>query len=80
MYFTYILQSLKSGGYYIGYSGNILERLSAHNRGSTRSTKAGRPWKLVYAVEFTSKEEAMKREKLIKSYKGGDAFKNLIAN
>jgi putative endonuclease len=34
---------------------------------------------LIYVEEFGSKTEALFREKQIKSYKGGEAFKRLIA-
>ncbi len=79
MYYIYILQSQKSNRYYIGYTSNIANRLEAHSRGSSRSTKLGRPWKLIYSEEFNNKKASMKREKEIKSYKGGIAFKNLIS-
>jgi putative endonuclease len=80
MYFTYILQSQKNGKYYIGHTADIAKRLESHNRGSNYSTKPGRPWKLVYNEEFSDKKSAMKREKIIKSYKGGDSFKSLLNN
>jgi len=52
--------------------------LDAHNRGSNQSTKANRPWKLIYSEKYSVKTEAAKRERQIKSYKGGYAFKQLI--
>ncbi|WP_367119222.1 GIY-YIG nuclease family protein, partial [uncultured Mucilaginibacter sp.] len=33
MFYTYILQSTKSGRYYIGHTSNIEERLERHNTG-----------------------------------------------
>jgi len=80
MYFVYILKSLKNNRQYIGHTSNISERLSAHNRGSNRSTKNGRPWKLIYTETYDEKIIAARREREIKSYKGGDAFKNLLNN
>ncbi len=38
------------------------------------------PWELIYIEKFNNKIEAVKREKQIKSYKGGEAFKRLIKN
>ncbi len=35
---------------------------------------------MVYYEKFSSKREAIKREKQIKSYKGGNAFKKLIGD
>ncbi|PIR43756.1 nuclease [candidate division WWE3 bacterium CG10_big_fil_rev_8_21_14_0_10_32_10] len=47
MYFVYILQSLKDGTYYIGYTGkNPEDRLTEHNKGKSRYTKGHIPYKL----------------------------------
>lgn len=79
MYQVYILESGIQTRYYIGHSHNLAERLMNHNSGKVRSTKAYRPWKIVYSELCESKQEAYKREFQIKSYKGGEAFKKLIA-
>ena len=50
-----------------------------HNSGKHRSTKWRVPFKLVHVEAFENKREALKQEKQIKSYKGGEAFKKLIA-
>lgn len=42
-------------------------------------TKPYRPYKLVYLEKFNMKSEALRREKQLKSYKGGGALKKLIA-
>ena len=78
MYEVYILKSEAYTRYYIGHSHNTAERLVTHNNGTVRSTKAYRPWKIVYSEPFANKQEAYKRERQIKSYKGGEAFKKLI--
>ena len=78
MYFTYILQSLKDGGYYIGYASELSIRLKRHNNGLVRSTKTRRPLKLIYQESYNTKQEAYRRERQIKSYKGGVAFRKLI--
>jgi putative endonuclease len=77
-YFVYILQSLKDNSYYIGYTSNLENRLKYHNSGKQRYTKHRLPFKLVYSEEFDNKTDALKREKLIKHFKGGEAFKRLI--
>lgn len=78
-YFVYVLQSLKDKGFYIGITTNPTRRLKYHNLGTNRSTKTRVPFKLVYYEEFSDKRAALKREKQIKSYKGGNAFKRLIS-
>ena len=49
-----------------------------HNLGKVKSTKSYKPWKLVYVERIENRSAAFTREKEIKSYKSGDAFKNLI--
>ncbi len=78
MFFIYIIQSEKTNRYYVGYTGNIDQRLEKHNAGGVNSTKHVIPWKLKYTEEFTNKVDAWKRERQIKSYKGGKAFKLLL--
>jgi putative endonuclease len=78
-YCVYILRSLKDGKFYIGSTSNVKTRLSFHNAGLQRSTKSRIPFELIYSEEYNSKTEALKREKQIKSYKGGEALKKLIA-
>ncbi|MBI5079374.1 GIY-YIG nuclease family protein [Candidatus Wolfebacteria bacterium] len=78
MFYTYILKSLKNGKFYIGYTGNLLKRLERHNAGYANYTKNRGPFKMVYSETFATRIEAIKREKQIKNYKGGDEFKKLI--
>ena len=78
MYFVYILKSLTVLRYYIGSSENVARRLSDHNSGKVKSTKAYQPWEVVYLEKFNIKSDALKREKQIKSYKSGNAFKKLL--
>ena len=77
-YYVYILQSLKDYKYYIGSTSNVTERLKFHNAGLQRSTRNRIPFKLVLSEEYGSKVEALKREKQIKNWKGGEAFKSLV--
>ncbi|HDR90585.1 MAG TPA: GIY-YIG nuclease family protein [Bacteroidetes bacterium] len=78
MYYVYILKSLKDGKYYIGSASNLTSRLDYHNFGKQRSTRNRTPFSLIYSEEFPEKSQALKREKQIKAFKGGEAFKKLI--
>jgi putative endonuclease len=78
MYFVYILESKKTHKHYIGSTSNLERRLAEHNEGRVKSTKKYIPWKIIYTEEYLTKSEALKRERQIKSYKGGEAFKKLI--
>lgn len=77
-WYIYILQSEKNGKYYIGYTSNVDERLKTHNQKMVRATKSGAPWKIIHTEEFQNRQEAYRRERQIKRYKSGEAFKKLI--
>ena len=77
-YYVYILRSLKDQKFYIGSTSNVEARLKFHNGGLQRSTRNRTPFELVLMEEFSTKEEALKREKQLKAWKGGEAFKKLI--
>jgi len=78
MFYVYILRSKKDGSYYVGYTSHLQKRVERHNQGRSKYTKGKVPLYLVYYKKFQTKREAMKMEKLIKSFKGGEAFKTLI--
>ncbi len=77
-HYVYILQSLKDKKYYIGETEDVDARLLFHNAGRQRSTKNRIPFILILSEQFETRAEALKREKQIKSWKGGSAFKKLI--
>ena len=78
MFYVYILKSEKDGKFYIGSTKNIEQRLYRHNKGLVKSTKNRTPFVLVYYERFLTLSEARRRERKIKSYKGGKAFDNLM--
>jgi putative endonuclease len=78
-HFVYILQSLRDNKYYIGETADVAARLLFHNAGRQRSTKNRIPFIIILVEKFETREDALKREKQIKSWKGGNAFKLLIA-
>lgn len=78
MYYVYILKSKKANKYYTGYSRNPEERLKEHNAGRTKSLLRYLPLEIVRVEEYPIYEEARKRERQIKSYKSGEAFKKLL--
>lgn len=52
--------------YYCVSTQNIENRLAEHNAGETKSIKHGNPWKLIGYLQFTTRSEAIKKEKQIK--------------
>ncbi len=77
-FFTYILYSDSKDRYYIGSTEDVDLRLIRHNAGATPSTKPGRPWRIVYTEEHSSKTNALVRENYIKSMKSRKYIETLI--
>jgi putative endonuclease len=78
MYFVYILFSQSANKFYIGYTSNLAERIIRHNQKSKGFTGKNDDWVLVYSEEFSSKSEAIFREKQIKSWKSKVKILELI--
>lgn len=78
MFKVYILKNNLTGKHYIGSTNDLIRRINEHNRGQTKSTKRKGIWKIIYTENYSSILEAKRRERLIKSYKGGNAFKKLL--
>ena len=70
MYYLYVLQSQNFNKFYIGVTQDIQNRLKRHNKGSTKSTKPYRPWKMIYFEKYLNKKLACKREFYLKHPKG----------
>lgn len=69
-YYVYILQSLKDGNNYTGYTENLRSRFEQHNAGEVVSTKNRIPFKLVYFEGCLSQKDALRREKYLKTHYG----------
>jgi putative endonuclease len=66
-FFVYILYSPTLDRYYVGQTQDLEERLGRHNSGRNKSTKGGIPWTMVHFQEFSSRNEAMERERKVKN-------------
>lgn len=66
-FYAYVLRSINFERNYVGFTQDVKTRLNQHNSGKTKSTKPFKPWRLLFSEEFDSKEEALKREKWLKS-------------
>ncbi len=74
-YYTYVLKSLKNGDIYIGSTENLTNRIKRHNSCKVKSTKAYRPWKLLEYYEFSTRSEAVKYERFLKSHQQKEIIK-----
>ena len=80
MYFVYILYSVSSKKTYVGYSNNVDRRLQEHNFTETTGfTLRYRPWTLIRTEQYTTKQEAIERERFLKTGRGRDEIKSYIA-
>ena len=68
MHYVYVLQSISTGKYYIGYTVDLKKRVSQHNAGLSRYTKHDKPWKIVYVEAYRTEDLAREREKQLKRH------------
>ena len=70
MYYTYVLVSEQDRKFYTGYTQDLKLRFEQHNKGNVQSTKARRPLKLIYYETCINKDDAIRREKYLKTHHG----------
>ncbi|MCS3799895.1 GIY-YIG nuclease family protein [Niastella sp. OAS944] len=79
-FYVYVLQSLKDFSFYIGQCDDLDRRMSKHFDGFSKYSASKRPLRLVYFEIFTSRGEAIKREKAIKNLKSRKYIESLITS
>jgi putative endonuclease len=67
MFYVYVMQSLKDGGFYTGYSDDLKRRFTEHSSGAVISTRNRLPVKLVYYEASCNQQDALHREKYLKT-------------
>ncbi len=80
MYFVYILISLKDKRTYVGQTNDFKVRLKLHNEGRVMATKYRRPLVELLTESFSTRAEAMAREKWWKSGAGRRELKTVFKN
>ncbi len=78
MYYTYVLQSFKDNGFYTGFTKNLKLRFEQHNKGKVESTVDRRPLKLIYYESCIDQNDAIRREKYLKTYQGKMFLRNRL--
>jgi putative endonuclease len=79
-YFVYILYSEKCDKYYVGQTESLKRRIEEHNIGKGGAFSGlCLPWKLVYHELYSSRSDAIKREKEIKGKKSRKYIEYLIS-
>ncbi len=80
MKYSYVLLSEKDGEFYIGSTGDLRERLQEHNKGQVHSTAYRRPVRLIYYEGCLSADDARRRERYLKTGRGGRYLKQRLAS
>jgi len=78
MYYTYVLQSMQDMNFYTGFTNNLKLRFELHNNGSVNSTRDRRPLKLIYYEACLQRDDAVKREKYLKTFHGKMFLRNRL--
>lgn len=76
----YVLRSQKDKKFYTGFTKNLEKRLLEHNNGLSASTKYRIPFDLVYFEACLNQQDAIHREKYLKSTYGKRYLKNRLKN
>ena len=78
MYYVYVLLSEKDNMFYTGYTSNLENRIEEHLKGKVNSTRYRLPIKLVYYECSISQDDALHREKYLKSTYGKRYIRNRL--
>ncbi len=70
VYYVYVLFSEYDKRLYIGYTDDVKRRFQEHQSGEVQSTQYRRPLKLIYFEGYCEQEDALGREKFLKSGSG----------
>ena len=82
MFWAYVIKS-DLNKIYIGHTSNLENRIKRHNgllpvKKSSYTYKNGSNWRIIHKEEFDTRDEAIKREKELKSFKGRKFIKSLL--
>ena len=79
-FYVYILQSKKDGNFYTGYTFDLNKRINEHNSGKVKSTLYRRPLCMVYFESCINQQDALHREKYLKTAWGKKYIKSRLKN
>lgn len=80
MYYVYVLESEKDDGFYTGFTTDLDRRMDEHNRGLQVSTQSRIPFRLIYYEWCLNKDDALDRERYLKSGMGKKYIRNRLKN
>ena len=78
MFYIYDLSSLKRNYIYVGMTKDLDDRVERHNDGREKTTRAYRPFKLIFSESLdVERIEAKKKEKYWKSGVGKEKLRQI---
>lgn len=80
MYYVYVIKSLKDDYIYTGHTDNLKKRFNEHNEGEVKSTSKRKPFKLLYYEACNLLEDAIRREKSLKTGFGRAYLKRRLSD
>jgi len=78
MYYVYVLRSSKDYQFYTGFTNDLKRRVDEHNEECQVSTQSRTPFELIYFEWCLNKEDAIAREKYLKSGMGKKYIRNRL--
>ena len=79
-YCVYVLHSVADDHLYVGFSTDLKQRLTDHFQGRVPATAPRRPLHLVHVEYYLSRNDAIRREKYLKSTKGKRTLRLMLQN
>ena len=79
-YYVYVLKSKLDGKFYTGFTSDIDKRLNEHNSGKVSSTRSRIPLEIVYFEFCLNIDDAIHREKYLKTTYGKRYLKTRLKN
>lgn len=81
MYFIYAVYNRENNKIYIGQTSDLETRIKLHNTKTFINSYTYRFsgfWELIYEEKVNTRQDALKREKQLKSYRGREFIKQYI--
>jgi putative endonuclease len=78
VFYVYVLFSQKTGRRYTGSCQDLVERVHYHNDGHVKSTRHGIRWQVIYAEQFATRTDAVRRERYFKTGIGREELDHLL--
>jgi putative endonuclease len=78
--YVYVPRSQRDGQFYVGFTGDLKQRLAQHNAGRVESTRGRAPLELIYYEACRDQRDATSRERYLKSAWGKRYLKGRLRN